>query len=384
MLPFIPVLLSASALVWSAPKAPTRAALIEEYKQTFALAVAAAAKAFREDRSIPSLPLPQDPQIWSLYAGLFSEYSVFAARMSYIQAGRGPEDSPADFELMIRQVACHAHVDEDGAVRLYGERLRLAGPFPGDRTSEAALRAGLIAEMLNEKRVPPDMQKTLATKLDRMRQALGRSLHDEGASIDALERSWITQPVGNPLSLDSFLPRVQPVPLKIHDVPQPPTLQDANISAFLDFKKAAALGLEAWRKATDFGGRCLHRVWGDIRSVLHLKSSDVSGMSLQSAYQFSDSLNRDPRLFDKLKLRKIDPSTLPDGIPPVGAIINYGRGMCGFSPKHGHIEIVVSTRPPRTCSDGCMRLTPSRLECIKKYSPQNSVNVYVPVRDTGD
>ena len=103
-----------------------------------------------------------------------------------------------------------------------------------------------------------------------------------------------------------------------------------------------------------------------------------------SAYQFAKSINRNPKLFDKLKLRKIDPGSLPGGVLPIGSIIVYGRGQCGFSAAHGHIEIVVSSNPPKACSDGCMSVTPNRLKCITKNSPKGYVNVYVPARETAN
>ncbi|MCX5796024.1 MAG: hypothetical protein NTY77_11065 [Elusimicrobia bacterium] len=162
----------------------------------------------------------------------------------------------------------------------------------------------------------------------------------------------------------------------------PLVLKDEGIMAYLDGTKAKALAQKVWAKAKGFSGYCYAAVKGALDSIL--PSGWRSQVGSASAYQFATSLNRNPKLFDKLKLRKIDPSTLPDKKLPLGAIIVYGRGMCGFSPEHGHIEVVVSVDPPKACSDGCEGIPPSRLRCIERNSPKNWVNVYVPVRSPAD
>ena len=334
---------------------------------------------------IPHLDLPKDPAVWARWAGQIENYAVLSAQMSYIQAGREEKDTPQDFELMIRHVARKIKVDEDGAAALYGERLRLAGA-QGGGAPQLALRAGLIAELLGTQKVPAGMQKELAAKLEKTRQALLRNLRDTGstANATAVERSWIGKKYKDPVTIDSVLPQVQPVPLRIQDVPgtEPPdVLKGEGIFAYLDWNRAKTMAREVWEGAKGFTGYCYAFVKDALDAVLPSGWRRYVGQS--SAYQFASSLNRDPKLFDKLKLRKIDPNTLPDGIPPVGAVIVYGRGMCGFSPEHGHIEIVVATQPPRACSDGCMNITPARLSCIKRNSPRGSVNVYVPVRTPG-
>ena len=158
-------------------------------------------------------------------------------------------------------------------------------------------------------------------------------------------------------------------------------LKGENIFSYLDWNKAKELAQEAWDGAKRFTGHCYAYVKDALDNVL--PDGWRSEVGQASAFQFANSINKNPKLFDRLKLRKIDPSTLPDGIPPVGAIIVYGRGMCGFSRAHGHIEIVVSSKPPKACSDGGEDIPPSRSKCIQKYSPKNWVNVYVPVRTPG-
>jgi hypothetical protein len=386
MNPLVPACLSVAVLAWSAqaPPAKTAEKTPQEaaFEAVFTETAQAAAKAFAEDRPIPHLALPKEAAVWARYAGQIDNYSVLSAQMSYIQAGREDKDSAEDFEVMIRHVARKIKVDEDGAVALYGERLRLAAA-QGGGAPQMALRAGLIAEILGTQKVSPARHKELAVKLEKTRQALLRNLRDTGstASATAVERNWVSKRYKDPVTIESVLPQVQPVPLRIKDVPgaEPPqVLKSESIFAYLDWSKAKTMAREVWENAKGFTGYCYAFVKDALDAVLPSGWRRHIGQS--SAYQFASSLNRNPKLFDKLKLRKIDPNTLPDGIPPVGSIIVYGPGMCGFSPKHGHIEIVVATQPPRACSDGCMNITPARLRCIKTYSPRDWVNVYVPVR----
>jgi hypothetical protein len=158
-------------------------------------------------------------------------------------------------------------------------------------------------------------------------------------------------------------------------------LKDQGILAYLDGDKAQELAHKVWEKARGFTGYCYAAVKNALDDVL--PKGWRSQVGAASAYQFANSLNQNPKLFDKLKLRKIDPNTLPDQRLPVGAIIVYGRGMCGFNAEHGHIEIVVSSDPPKACSDGCEGIPASRLQCIDKNSAGGGVSVYEPVRSPG-
>lgn len=61
---------------------------------------------------------------------------------------------------------------------------------------------------------------------------------------------------------------------------------------------------------------------------------------------------------------------------PVGAIVVWDRGVCGFNATHGHIEVVVSRRPAYPsetllCSDGCQTLQ-------TRCSINSGVAIYMP------
>lgn len=72
-----------------------------------------------------------------------------------------------------------------------------------------------------------------------------------------------------------------------------------------------------------------------------------------SAYEFAKWANENPKELAAAGLAKID---IGNGAPPKGAILVWGRGVCGYSQKHGHIEIVENDDGSRACSDFCGRV----------------------------
>ena len=183
--------------------------------------------------------------------------------------------------------------------------------------------------------------------------------------------------VPGPAHAPQTAPAAQPsLKVKAPPAAKPAARAKPDLRACIDPQNATKLARYVWNHAVGFTHRCYAFVYRAVKDVLGWDRRIPPG----SAYQFAKSLNGNPKLMDKLKLRKIDPRTLPGGVPPVGAIVVYGRGMCGFSRKHGHIEIVVSNKPPQACSDGCMPMTSSRLRCIQTNSPKGFISVYVPVR----
>ncbi|MFA5140447.1 MAG: CHAP domain-containing protein [Elusimicrobiota bacterium] len=99
------------------------------------------------------------------------------------------------------------------------------------------------------------------------------------------------------------------------------------------------------------------------------------GIPTESAADFARWAERSPRLLDEqLRLRRI--STPERGAAmPVGSLVVFGRGLCGYNRRHGHIGIVTS--PGMICSDGCEAF---RERCLKTSRDRRKVYVYVPVR----
>lgn len=61
---------------------------------------------------------------------------------------------------------------------------------------------------------------------------------------------------------------------------------------------------------------------------------------------------------------------------PVGSILVYDRGWCGFSESSGHIEVL--TAPDWACSDGCESLDNN---CFADASIREHVHVIIPVKN---
>ena len=76
----------------------------------------------------------------------------------------------------------------------------------------------------------------------------------------------------------------------------------------------------------------------------------------------------------ELKLARI-PTPSDKAEIPVGSIIVYGKGVCGFSSSSGHIEVLV--RPDWACSDGCESLDQG---CFEDAAAREQIYVITPVK----
>lgn len=96
------------------------------------------------------------------------------------------------------------------------------------------------------------------------------------------------------------------------------------------------------------GSRCYEFVWADLRQVLG-SSIDSTSVPSQSAYQFGDWADRNPQdLSSTFHLRK---SNVYPESAPLGSVIVWNPGQCGYSSRHGHIEIAIGGG--QACSDFC-------------------------------
>jgi hypothetical protein len=343
----------------------------------------ATANAFSEGRALPHLQVPEDPAVKQKFAAQINYYSILSAKLFYIQGGRDPADSPQTFRAMIRHVAGELRLDKNAAIALYGQRVRIPGQ-PDARLGESAARAVIMAGMLSSKKLSPEMHKRILAKFEKTRRELLKTLRDDGSvttSADGTQASRKRETV----DFRNLPPEVQPLLFKVLEPPMTApskVLKAENIFAYMDLDKAKTLAQEVWKRARGFKQYCYRAVKAALDYILPAGWRGKVGGT--SAYQFAKSINRNPKLLDALNLRKIDPNTLPDGIPPVGSIIVYGRGVCGASRQHGHIEVMVTTHPPLAVSDGWRYLTSDRLACVRKNSRKNLVNVYVPVRSSAE
>ncbi|MBI5624628.1 MAG: hypothetical protein HY924_12690 [Elusimicrobia bacterium] len=378
------LLLAAAAVSAQAPAAkPQKPAAERAFEVKLAEAVKEAGVAFLVLRPPPPIPSPsQDASVTERCASRVQDYAILTARVAYVQAGRPEGDDLATFHRFIRKVAGDLKVNRDQAVLLYGSLVRSKDLAGGDPVVENAVRAGLIAELLRDQKLTQAQKKRLVAKLDLARKALETGLvSDSGLpDVNAVVEQWQTR---RPLSreeLGKLPPRVQPQAFKVATPPavRPMDPKEGGILSYLDMDRAASLASEVWEGAKGFMGKCYRYVKSALDSIL--PEGWRSDVGQGSAYQFAKSLNANPKLFDKLKLRRVPVEELPGGLPPIGSIVVYGRSQCGFSPAHGHIEIVVSQNPPKACSDGCTDMDKGRLTCIRKKGPTGAVNVYIPVR----
>ncbi|OGR44544.1 MAG: hypothetical protein A2X35_00330 [Elusimicrobia bacterium GWA2_61_42] len=79
-------------------------------------------------------------------------------------------------------------------------------------------------------------------------------------------------------------------------------------------------------------------------------------------------------MLSELKLYRI-PTPEDKMAVPVGSILVYERGVCDFSAKSGHIEVV--TQPNWACSDGCENLDQA---CFADPETRKGIYVIVPVK----
>lgn len=99
------------------------------------------------------------------------------------------------------------------------------------------------------------------------------------------------------------------------------------------------------------------------------------GIGVNAAADFASWANRNPgTLRSALKLARIETPARASDLP-MGAIVVYNRGVCGFSPRSGHIEVKVA--PDLLCSDGCQ---PAYQACFASSGARAGISVYVPVK----
>jgi hypothetical protein len=146
-----------------------------------------------------------------------------------------------------------------------------------------------------------------------------------------------------------------------------------------DYDEATALRLARNAKYHSIGaftGWCYSYV-ADAMEMTGLIRRDQwysLGIGVNAAADFAAWANRNPAtLRSQLRLAKIETPAKASDLP-MGAIVVYNRGVCGFSGRSGHIE--VKAAPNLLCSDGCQ---PAYQECFGSAGARAGISVYVPV-----
>lgn len=126
-----------------------------------------------------------------------------------------------------------------------------------------------------------------------------------------------------------------------------------------------------------FSGWCYSYVadFMELSGIIRRPQWYSLGIGVAAAADFGAWANANPRTLRRsLRLSKIKtPSRTSD--LPIGGIVVYPRGVCGFSSRSGHIEVV--TAPNWLCSDGCQTMLSS---CLSNPSVRSRISVFVPVK----
>lgn len=214
-----PPLLAAAVLLSLAVRVSAQEA---PYPEVFETAVQKAAAAFAAGEPLPVVPGPKTPADISKYARQFENYSALASQAVYVQSGRAEEDDAATYNSMIVHVARRFQVSEPEALKRYGGLRRAAAASTRAAGTESALRAGLIAQLLEDKKLKPAARAALAKKMEAAKAALMRQLKDDGSAGTSAEVQATLasrQSRGDATDLASIPPRVKPYPFPPQSVP---------------------------------------------------------------------------------------------------------------------------------------------------------------------
>lgn len=412
----------------------------QAFVQSLGRSYSSALAAFRSGQPVPGLRLPEDPALQRDY----SWFSDNVARMQSVQAGRDDSESVEIFRDRIRQVAQVVNMDPQAAIRLYGLRVKdrarggpdsaladrhlrgsrlgreqaalpdklaqARGAFaaqkdPGSMAAAgvaAAASAPRISRAADFQDLPPRVQPLHARFIavppvsptpekaaaNRNADSFWKPLRDKIMSWSSAAKSDPEPPAPRtpaaparpqpPPKLEPLpaLPALAPLPGEdASRARRPKKIKDwATLSGLIDWDRAARLAESAKKNATvGFTGKCYRYVKKTLRALFPWLQ--IWG---ESAGRFAKD---NPQVLKQLNLYKVNPALLPDGMPPMGALISYSANVCGFDPQYGHIEIVVNEPDSKLlCSDGCMPLTRQRMDCIKRLGATKKVNIYLPLK----
>lgn len=165
-------------------------------------------------------------------------------------------------------------------------------------------------------------------------------------------------------------------------IPSPAFAEGNAPKTFADYEYDSAMGykLAAAAAAGNLGafhGKCYEYVSYHMEAagVIRPEQWNELGIGPDYAADFAEWAAANPETMRReLKLARI-PTPADKMAVPVGSIIVYERGACGFSRKAGHIEVV--TRPDWACSDGCESLDQA---CFGDPSVSARIHVIIPVK----
>lgn len=146
-----------------------------------------------------------------------------------------------------------------------------------------------------------------------------------------------------------------------------------------DFDAARASKLAQAAAAGNIGafkGKCYEYVSYHMEAAGIIRPEQWSQLGIGPDYaaDFAEWAANNPDLMlRELGLHRM-PTPSDKMAVPVGSILVYERGACGFSRKAGHIEVV--TAPDQACSDGCESLDQA---CFADPAEAARIYVIIPV-----
>jgi len=117
--------------------------------------------------------------------------------------------------------------------------------------------------------------------------------------------------------------------------------------------------------------RCYNYVKRHLRSAGFTLPSELSSMAYgNSAADFIKFANHKPAQLAAMKLQPVSAGVAEK--LPKGVVMVWPRGTCGYSKKHGHIEVVCNDDGTQACSDfkGRVRRSPKCVPTL--YAPKGT------------
>ena len=220
----------------------------------------------------------------------------------------------------------------------------------GSEPAPSAARARLLNEVAADRsRFAPTISQDLAAKMEDTRNRLVAGTARPGAGIpDTGSVPWSgTGDIGRSLNrMKSAASGGGPPDFRQPSglTTQEPPLNSADLAA------GAKLAQIAARDEIGFTGYCYSYVKSALQKAGIVDRSEIdSADDGAHAKLFADFVDKNPALLHR-KLLRVQPPRWP---LPIGSIVVWSAGACGYDAKSGHIEIITRIQPPQACSDGC-------------------------------
>ncbi len=317
-------------------------------------------------------------------AGQPEALALLLEEAKYVQAGREPGDEKETHVAFVRSVARRLAASKDGAVELYGGRVRAARAVAAAQR-EIDARAAIAADVLQNPSISKEKRARLNQDLRLTSDYLRRGMTGDANFVSGTferpaDAKAMDAVVAAPIAVSYFAdgqrnwssipPQVQPIKLVTTPTPTPVTTPGAlsslpsaltrtvyslaQLSSFIDLKRGAEVAYEAVSGVLEEGKMAVHRCYRFVKKALidagvidapNPQSTAIIGLRPNQASMFSQDVQRHPEILNKLGYRRAKMTDLSDNPSdiPLGTIFIYGA-QCGFAhyKSAGHAELAVS------------------------------------------